>query len=463
MNINELYLNVHDTSLSSAICQTAIQTEEDKLRCRAKGYAVNLTEAEFRKEFPGFKPAHIHYSLSIGLTCFYFNRETLAICPFHLTLLSPTMPDNDRKRFVDGTLRTIEAAERGAAEGCYTSAITTLPDRMRLEFFTLLVKKHGTSAPDLYKQFFDAYLLSDYGFRDMDKDTLNAILQNKTAEDRKRTAEVIKDLPKFITVYREGNSKSVPYQEAYSWSLDINVANFFAARRGNGPGYIAKAHVLKDDIIEAFLGDNSRGEEEIIVDPRNVSVIEVIHLHGTELLETVLPKVAPMYRTYREKIRKLHFLQKSDDHGEMHEARVLLLTQIMAEMAGLPEIDRKLLATAAIYHDTQRTHDGDDESHGEAAARYYFRNEMVHHPIVEFLCEYHCLPDGDGLEKIRRDEILQKHGNQRVTKLWQIFKDADALDRVRFDIRCLDWNQLRTTAAQELTLVARMCYQQIKL
>ena len=147
----------------------------------------------------------------------------------------------------------------------------------------------------------------------------------------------------------------------------------------------------------------------------------------------------------------------------MHTARVLLLTQIMAELANLSEIDRTLLAMASVYHDTRRTNDGDDEVHGEDAARYYYRNEMAHHPIVEFLCEYHCLPDGDGLEKIRRDETLQKYGAQRVTKLWQIFKDADALDRVRFDIRCLDWNQLRTTAAQELTLVARMCYQQIKL
>ena len=155
---------------------------------------------------------------------------------------------------------------------------------MRLEFFTLLVKKHGVNVPGLYELFFDAYMQSDYGFNGMDINTLNVILQSKTAEDRKKTEEAIKDLPEVLTVYRGGNTQSTDYKKAYSWSLDINTANFFAAKQGNGPGYIAKAKIRKIDIIEAFRGADGRGEEEIIVAPSSLHIFEIIKLQGKEFL-----------------------------------------------------------------------------------------------------------------------------------------------------------------------------------
>lgn len=464
MTINELYLNVKNGSLADCIPQTQIRSQKYKQRCNEKGYDVRFTVSEFRKMFPGIDPANISYSTSIGFTSFYFNRQTLAVCPFHVDflLLEKAKPSSSFNG-MEMTLKAIQSCEEAAAKGDYSPAIINLPDRMRLEFFNLLVKKHGSKVSGLYKMFFDAYQRSDYGFKALDKDTLKVILASKTKEDRALRWEAIKDLPQIITVYRGGNTESTAYKEAYSWTTDINIANFFAARRGYGTGYIARASVYRDDIIEAFLdAKRGNGEKEIIVAPEKVYCVDNLPIPGIELLEEVLPKIAPYYHEYRDELSELHFWNDSPDHGKAHTARVLLMTQILAELMELSVIDRSLLALASIYHDTRRTHDGEDTVHGEAAARYYHQNQMVHHPIVEFLCKYHCLPDEEGYAYIEADEDLRNHGTERVRQLYQIFKDADALDRVRFDIRALDLDQLRLPVSKVMTLVARINFEQVK-
>lgn len=153
----------------------------------------------------------------------------------------------------------------------------------------------------------------------------------------------------------------------------------------------------------------------------------------------------------------------SDLHGKSHQARVLLLTQIISEILDLPLYERRLLATAAIYHDTQRVHDDDDEAHGAAAAEYY--RESIDSPscMVEFLCKFHCLPDEQGYAEIQTNKKLRRNRSQ-ATRLYQIFKDAGALDRIRLgSLRELDLNQLRLPVSKELALVARICLEQVKV
>ena len=70
--------------------------------------------------------------------------------------------------------------------------------------------------------------------------------------------------------------------------------------------------------------------------------------------------------------------------------------------------------------------------------------------------------DAEGYAEIGKKPILNAQ-KERVTMLYSIFKDADALDRVRLGIRDLDVNQLRCSESHHLTLVARICLEQIKL
>ena len=126
--------------------------------------------------------------------------------------------------------------------------------------------------------------------------------------------------------------------------------------------------------------------------------------------------------------------------------------------------DRKVLATAAIYHDTQCTHDWVEPEHGKASKEYYHDDVSSPDPLVELLVEYHCLPDEEAYQYIRNNRVLSKN-RSRATKLFNIFKDADGLERIRLDgsLRELDLNQLRTEEAKTLSLVARICLEQVKI
>lgn len=457
MNIDELLLNINDASFDDVICQLDIQTEEDKIDYQARGYSVQLTEDEFREHFDGVDPKHVHYSTSMSLGCFYFNHDTLAICPFHIEMFLGGTSGHFK---IEDCYRAFSSCEKEVAAGNFRRSLFNLPDRMRLEYFGKLFEKFGKDIPNLYQTFFEAYVESDYGFNGIDKELLGAILDSKTDEDCAKTNAAIQHLPETITIYRGGNTASADYREAYSWTLDINVANFFATRRGSHDGYIVEAKVKKSNIIDAFLDD--RSEEEIIVDPKNITVVNEIPVHGIDLLKEILPKVNPIYHEYRDKMYDLRFAQKSSIHGIEHEARVLLLTQIIAYMMKIPLYERKILAEAAIYHDTKRVDDGVDECHGTCSRDYYVRNTKSPNYLVEFLCEYHCLPDEKGYAEIQNNKKL-KRNSSLATKLLQVFKDADGLDRVRFGIRDIDLHQLRTPVAKGLTLVARFCLEQIKV
>ena len=462
MNIDELLLSINDATFDNVICQLTVQTEVDKLSLQEKGYGVVLTESEFREQFSGVDPKFIYYSPSMSLSCFYFNPESLAVCPFHIELfIDKWCIQNDSHFSIENCYRAFAMCENEVASGDYKRSILSLPDRMRLEYFGMLFQKFGKGIRELYKMFFDAYIESDYGFNGLDKELLTAILESKTDSDRKRTEEAIRDLPDVIHIYRGGNTASCDYRDSYSWTLDINVANFFACRRGSHNGYIVEATVSKSDIIDAFL--DNRHENEIIVDPSHITVIREITVYGIDFLSNVLPDVTPVYQEYRERLRELRFSFESSIHGIEHAARVLLLTQIIAHMMDVPMFERKILALASIYHDTRRTHDGEDGLHGRYAREHYNRKAKSPSYLVEFLCEFHCLPDEQGYAEIRHNKKLSRNRRQ-ATRLLQIFKDADALDRLRLGgIRELDINQLRLDVSKQLTLVSRMCLEQIKV
>lgn len=458
MTLDDLFLNINTAGFDSLVNQADVKTAEDKRKYQGQGYLIELTKEEFEARFSDLDPHLIWYSPSISNGCFYFNKETLAVCPFHIEFFVHGM--------TSASIETVGAAfaqaEEKAASGEYLESLLVLTDVMRSEYFTLLVEKKGSEVPKLYNLFFSCYLFSDYGFSKVDPATFQTILQSKRPADKAKTTKQLKAFPDTITIYRGGNSASAPYQQAYSWTLDINTANFFAVRRGTGPAYIVKGEVKKRDVIECLFEDGD--EQEVVMDPQKVTIQEVINLKGMDFLEEYIPKVKRMYQEYRDKMDSLDFYQESSIHGKEHEARVLLLCLIMAEMLELPSSDREILATAAIYHDTQRTHDGVEPDHGRASSEYYYEDTPNPDPIVDFLCEYHCQADEEGYAEIRRNRRLSKN-RKRVECLFQIFKDADGLDRVRLgNIKQeMDLNQYRLPITKELTLVARICLDNVKI
>jgi hypothetical protein len=127
--------------------------------------------------------------------------------------------------------------------------------------------------------------------------------------------------------------------------------------------------------------------------------------------------------------------------------------------------EKNILAKAAIYHDIGRTHDGADELHGKRSAEYYRAHDPEPSRAVELLCEYHCLPDKTGYYDFCKevyDDPQFRCKKTTMIAMYQVLKDADALDRVRFGLHDLDLNQLRLEQSKELGAVARLLYEQIR-
>jgi len=437
--------------------QSDICTEQDVKKQIRNGSEFVITKEVFESNLP-FPSDCIGY---LDDRMFYFNRKTMAIYEiknFALLICSclgyPTVIP--KKELINEVTEIIELVENMSSEKDF-SFIEFLPDGMRVEFIDLLIKKD--IIPDnLYAFFMSTYISSDYGF-DISKESLNKIIEHKTEEQKEITKSKLKKLPEIVTIYRGQTVAGTKIENAHSFSTNINIANFFATRRGQKDAKIIKAVVPRDKIIEVI---DCRNEDEVFVNFEDIEITSEITLHGEKVLTNNLKKVAKDYDSFIDTLSKLDFKHLSFHHGLEHTIRVTLLTQLLANELSLSEEDKKILATAALYHDTQRENDNEDKKHGLNSMLYYESNSEDKNEIVSFLIKYHSLPDRKGERAIKFNESLSAQA-ERVTTLFNIFKDCDALDRVRFGIRHLDMNYLRLDVSKTYTLIAQLILERLKL
>jgi hypothetical protein len=123
--------------------------------------------------------------------------------------------------------------------------------------------------------------------------------------------------------------------------------------------------------------------------------------------------------------------------------------------------DRDLFCLAALYHDIGRINDGYDPDHGIASYDKLIKEKMMElsdqpeHEILKFLIQNHAIPDQSAYKKLNYYELSDV---DRTLRLYDAFKDADGLDRVR--IRDLNPEYLRTNSAHRLLLAAHQLYNQ---
>lgn len=104
-------------------------------------------------------------------------------------------------------------------------------------------------------------------FYPMDREPNHRLMMTKTEQ------EIFDALPDTFTVYR---GVGHPHEINWCWTLDINVANWFARRfRRDKPGWVLTGTVEKDNCI-AYLND--RDEQEIITDPEQVDSISAVQV-----------------------------------------------------------------------------------------------------------------------------------------------------------------------------------------
>lgn len=149
------------------------------------------------------------------------------------------------------------------------------------------------------------------------------------------------------------------------------------------------------------------------------------------------------------------WLPDSEWHTKAHSARVLILALVMGHQKGLSDEEMNALGMAAIFHDSRRLDDGIDKGHGSRAAAYYKdycrEHNLPYEAVTYYITYYHDQDDSLGMSEIAKSPSL----SERALLLYQIFKDADALDRFRLGADALDVNMLRTEEAYKFVEFAK--------
>lgn len=173
--------------------------------------------------------------------------------------------------------------------------------------------------------------------------------------------------------------------------------------------------------------------------------------------EDVLVDVKQLYKRWSEFMeQKVDFWKVEKDwHTKAHCSRVLLLALMMGRMNRLCITEQQALAMVAVFHDSRRQDDWLDVGHGQRAADYYRsyckKTELTYDARTYYIMAYHDRDDELGLCVLKE----KFPDDSDAVLLYQIFKDADALDRFRLGPDALDVKYLRTGEAKELVGFAK--------
>lgn len=177
-------------------------------------------------------------------------------------------------------------------------------------------------------------------------------------------------------------------------------------------------------------------------------------------IDKLTPTVRELFTRWRDFMYQRVKFNMADSviHAAEHCERVLLYALIIGEeIFGDDERMLTALAHASVFHDTRRQDEYLDTGHGARAAVYY-RQFCDKNPDIEYMPEaalmmkYHDIADPRGKASIKKEY----HGAlPTMIQLYDIFKDADALDRWRLGDHGLDPKYLRTNSARRLTQYSR--------
>ncbi|MEV7357509.1 hypothetical protein [Kitasatospora sp. NPDC091276] len=126
-------------------------------------------------------------------------------------------------------------------------------------------------------------------------------------------------------------------------------------------------------------------------------------------------------------------------HGVRHNARVSLLSSILALEYGLDRDHRAALCAAAAVHDCQRHNDRDDPGHGRRATAWFTRNHaavtgMIGRELPQDVLAQAATAISLHDVPYERFTVQQNQRYQRAPHLIDLLKVADCLDRYRLPL-----------------------------
>lgn len=267
-----------------------------------------------------------------------------------------------------------------------------------------------------------------------------------------------------VTVYRGMGELSQPPEQAVSWSTHAGNALWFANHSGRGT-YMVVGGIAQSDILAYYPGFDS--ENEVIVRPgsvRNIRFEDMFPANQETFTRLTANVLLPAFQFGRQ-VPKLGYREESlfSFHGIKHILRVLLLTMVYIYHSGdvLSEGEKRILVYFSLLHDIGRDNEHKDDSHGDNSVELIWRRNLriaglpltkKEYRIAHLIIRHHCRDDVVGTQAIEAEPAFSRREKERAVHLYQICKDMDGLDRVRFN--GLDYRLLRTEFAHRLPLFA---------
>ncbi len=453
MKLDEIFQQLYESnSLENLVSIKEIKTEEDKQREISNGYNVVFTLDEWEKAYPMIPSDNIYFQKNSDVL--YFDRKNYILVHTHLyTKERPSFIENFETSLKNVVQDLYELKKKKDYENLLK---TNLSEGSGYSTMYLLNFMLENELPDenLYNAFTGCYSFTDVGVECISEKAWSNLLLCKTEAQKEDTKKRLSKMPDTFTVYRGEGSKSTHYNKAISWTTNINVAYFFASRRGAEKARIISGTVRKEDVVE-YITD--RNESEVLINcgkVKNISILSCIEF------ETFMDTIKYDFEDYDDldnvkndvagQIKEIQRLYKQSKnphayHEASHTWRVLLLAEYLYHNLVMDKYgfenedirytvmeDMNKLITAITYHDIGRRNDMVDDMHGKLGCEV-FKKDKGNDDIIEYLITFHCLDDE--IARNYLDEMAKDKGEEykdRVWKLYCILKDADALDRVRF-------------------------------
>lgn len=320
--------------------------------------------------------------------------------------------------------------------------------------------------PDLFMEVFnfipdqDKYRLFEkvWRYNENSHDVFTEEFIKKVSKYKGVTASrPVADTEGYVRVYRIKDEEMSLPDKVSSWSTDVNIAIINALPLEPRPT-ICQGKIHHNNIISF---DNDRFKKEIKVKVSGVEQVEAMELINLLDFDDELTKgeIIEKYTLYSSMINNAWFHNPQGIHALGHTKRVLLLSLIICFLENFSEKDQAILGFASIYHDIGRKNDGYDPDHGLASYSKLINEQLLklddfhENEILRFLVQNHAIPDQSAYKKINRYALINV---ERTLRLYDAFKDADGLDRVR--LKDLNPEYLRTDSAQRLILAAHQLY-----
>lgn len=355
-----------------------------------------------------------------------------------------------------------------------TGEIKTLIQRMsndinetvaKRDFDRFLVLLDNRLVPELFIEVFDFIPDQDkfrlferiWRFNEDSHSVFSASFIKKASKYKGVTSDrPVADEAGYVQVYLLDYENAAPEQAAL-WTTDVNAA-ILKALRVDPVQPVCQGRVHLDHILSY---DSDRFRKEMQVVPGKVQQLEKMPLINLQKFERELHEsgIILQYHNYAARINNAWFHNPAGVHALSHTKRVLLLSLIISHLEKFSKQDANILCLASIYHDIGRCNDGYDPEHGNASYEKVIHEQLPvpdhiqEQEILRFLIQNHAIPDQSAYKKLNLYNLADV---DRTLKLYDAFKDADGLDRVR--IRDLNPEYLRTGSAHRLLLAAHQLH-----